>query len=108
MGVPPDEDHDRYWRNSPIAYVDRVNTPLLLIHGEYDKRGAMTQADTFFFSLYRQGKTARLLRYWGETHSLAQSPANIRDIVRETLDWFDRYLKAPAEGARTSAPSPET
>lgn len=95
MGAPPEEDHDRYWRNSPIAYADRVQTPLLLIHGEYDKRGAPTQADTFFFSLYRQGKTARLLRYWGETHSLAQSPANIRDIVRETVAWFDRYLAAP-------------
>jgi dipeptidyl aminopeptidase/acylaminoacyl peptidase len=95
LGAPPEEDHDRYWRNSPIAYVDRVQTPLLLIHGEYDKRGAPTQADTFFFSLYRQGKTARLLRYWGETHSLAQSPANVRDIVRETVAWFDRYLTAP-------------
>ena len=97
FGVPPYEDHDIYWRSSPMAYVDRVQTPLLLVHGEFDKRGAMTQAETFFYSLYRQGKTARLLRYWGESHSLAQSPANVRDIVDETVRWFDRYLAAEAK-----------
>ena len=97
FGVPPYEDHDLYWRNSPMAYVDRVQTPLLLVHGEFDKRGAMTQAETFFYSLYRQGKTARLLRYWGESHSLAQSPANVRDIVEESVRWFDRYLAAEAK-----------
>jgi len=92
LAVPPYEDPARYWRNSPIAYVDRVQTPLLLVHGEFDMRGAMTQADTFFYALYRQGKTARLLRYWGESHSLAQSPANVRNIVGEIIAWFDRYL----------------
>ena len=90
--VPPYADHDFYWRNSPQAFVDRVETPLLLIHGEYDIRGAMSQAETFFYSLYRQGKTARLLRYWGESHSLAQSPANVRSVYGEAIKWFDRYL----------------
>lgn len=95
LDVPPYEDYSFYWRNSPIAYVDRVKTPLLMIHGELDKRGAMVQAETFFFSLFRQGKTARLLRYWGESHSLAQSPANVRSIVDEVIAWFDKYLAAP-------------
>lgn len=96
FGGPPYEDRGHYWNNSPIAHVDRVETPLLVIHGEFDIRGGPAQAETFFHALYRQGKTARLLRYWGESHSLAQSPANIRDIVRETLDWFDRYLPRSA------------
>lgn len=93
LGTPPFEDYARYWRNSPMAYVDRVETPLLLIHGEFDKRGALSQADTFFYSLYRQGKTARLLRYWGESHSLSQSPANIRNILDETNRWLDQYVR---------------
>lgn len=93
IAVPPYEDYWRYWRNSPLAYVDRVETPLLLIHGEYDMRGPMTQAESFFFSLYRQGKTARLLRYWGENHGLALSPANVRNIFDESVRWFDKYLR---------------
>ena len=99
MGGPPYEDHARYWRNSPIAHVEKVETPLLLIHGEFDKRGAPAQAELVFNALYRQGKTARLLRYWGESHSLAQSPANVRDVLAQTLDWFDRHLGAPADRA---------
>jgi dipeptidyl aminopeptidase/acylaminoacyl peptidase len=97
LGVPPYDDLNLYWRNSPLSFVHRVRTPLLLVHGEFDKRGGTTQAESFFNALYRQGKTARLLRYWGESHSLAQSPANIRNIVAETLAWFDRFLGEPKQ-----------
>jgi dipeptidyl aminopeptidase/acylaminoacyl peptidase len=96
LGTPPDRDYARYWRNSPLAYVDRVDTPLLMIHGEYDNRNPMAQAETFFYSLYRQGKTARLLRYWGEDHGLSESPGNMRSIFDETIGWFDKYLGGPA------------
>ena len=33
LGVPPYKDYVQYWRNSPLAYVDRVTISLLLIHG---------------------------------------------------------------------------
>jgi dipeptidyl aminopeptidase/acylaminoacyl peptidase len=92
LGAPAYQDPVLYARHSPLSYVDRVETPLLMIHGEYDKRASLSQAESFFYGLYRQGKTARLLRYWGESHSLAQSPANIRSIYQEILDWFDTYL----------------
>lgn len=105
LGMPPYDDYARFWRNSPLAYVDRVETPLLLIHGEYDQRGPMSQVESFFYSLYRQGKTARLLRYWGENHALALSPANVRDIFTETMRWFDKYLRGPA-GRPSPDPTP--
>jgi dipeptidyl aminopeptidase/acylaminoacyl peptidase len=96
LGAPPYQDQARYARNSPLALVDRVETPLLLIHGEHDERAPMAQAESFFYSLYRRGRTARLLRYWGENHGLSQSPANVRDIFEETVRWFDRYLVPPS------------
>ncbi|WP_284053732.1 S9 family peptidase [Stakelama marina] len=99
LTAPPWKDMQSYIRNSPLAYVDRVDTPLLLIHGDMDIRGAPTQAELFFYSLYKQGKTAELLRYGGESHSLAQSPANVRDVVARTLAWFDRYLERPESEA---------
>jgi dipeptidyl aminopeptidase/acylaminoacyl peptidase len=91
--APPWKDLAIYTRNSPLSYVDRVKTPLVLIHGSADIRGSQTQAEQFFYGLYAQGKTAKLLRYGGESHSLAQSPANVRDIFAETIAWFDRYVK---------------
>jgi dipeptidyl aminopeptidase/acylaminoacyl peptidase len=105
LDARPGEDPERYRRNSPIDYVEQVETPLLLIHGEHDKRGQMSQAEAFFYALYRRGRTARLLRYWGESHSLAQSPANVRDIFEQTASWFDRYL-APRPAAPTAPPTP--
>ena len=89
----PDEDAAGYALNSPLSHVDRVHTPLLMIHGERDIRGSSAQAEQFFYALYQQGKTARLLRYGGESHSLALSPANIRDIFARTTRWFDTYVK---------------
>lgn len=90
--VPPWRDPAGYAAVSPLSYVDRVSSPLLVIHGDLDMRGAASQAERFFYALYQQGKTAKLLRYGGESHSLAQSPANIRSIFTETNAWFDRYL----------------
>jgi dipeptidyl aminopeptidase/acylaminoacyl peptidase len=92
MGMPPSEDLWRYLRNSPLYYVDRVRTPLLLIHGEQDIRGPMTQAEEFFYALYRQGRRARLLRYWGDDHGLRLSPANVRDMVEEIFGWLEAHM----------------
>jgi fermentation-respiration switch protein FrsA (DUF1100 family) len=96
--APPWRDTAGYAAISPLSYVDRVNTPLLIIHGDLDMRGPPSQAERFFYALYQQGKTAKLLRYGGESHSLAQSPANIRSIFAETNAWLDGYLK-PAQNS---------
>jgi dipeptidyl aminopeptidase/acylaminoacyl peptidase len=101
MGVPPWEDLWHYLRNSPLYYVDRVQTPLLLIHGEQDIRGPMSQAEEFFYALYRQGKRAKLLRYWGEDHGLRMSPANVRSIVDEIIAWLDTNM--PEKAAPSAA-----
>lgn len=91
----PSEDVAGYAQNSPLTFADRVDTPLLMIHGEADVRGNQTQAELFFSALYEQGKTAQYVRYAGESHSLAQSPANVRDIVERSVAWFDRFVKTP-------------
>lgn len=92
LGAPAFEAPRRYANASPISQVSKVETPLLIVHGDQDVRGGMAQAEVFFSALARQGKTARLLRVGSESHSLAQSPANIRAILDETIAWFDQYL----------------
>lgn len=93
-GRPPWDDFGRYLRNSPIFYVDRVETPLLIIHGDMD--GGFNQAENFFMALYRQGKRAEFARYWGEGH-VFQSPPNIRDMWERIFAWFDEHSKGPEE-----------
>lgn len=101
MGVPPWQDLWRYLRNSPLYFVDRVQTPLLMIHGEQDIRGPMTQAEEFFYALYRQGKRAKLSRYWGEDHGLRQSPANVRSVVDEIVDWLQSHVPAASSSVES-------
>jgi dipeptidyl aminopeptidase/acylaminoacyl peptidase len=89
MGNPPWKDLGRYLRNSPIFTVDRVQTPLLIIQGDLDYV-AVQQGEEFFVSLYRQGKRASFVRYWGEGHVL-ESPANIRDMWSRVYAWLDEF-----------------
>jgi dipeptidyl aminopeptidase/acylaminoacyl peptidase len=90
MGSPPWKDMGRYILNSPIFQVDRVHTPLLIVQGDLDYV-ALQQGEELFNSLYRQGKLARFVRYWGEGHS-PSSPANIRDMWQRIFEWYGKYL----------------
>ncbi|PZU06651.1 MAG: hypothetical protein DI606_17815 [Sphingobium sp.] len=89
---PPYAKGEFYQRNSPLSFVDQVNAPVLLIHGDLDIRGTTYQSEAFYTGLWRQGKTARILRYGGENHSLAGSPATVRSVVSEICEWFHKYL----------------
>lgn len=99
--IDPATDPALYSRNSPLTFADKIHTPLLLIHGELDARAPLSQPEALYSLLRRKGRPALLLRYWGENHSLANSPANIRDITRELIDWFDLHLK---QGSYADAP----
>lgn len=109
MGLPPWRDPERYRRNSPLFYADRIGTPLMLIHGDLDL-WPITQAEEMFTALYRLNKDAVLVRYWGEGHVLT-SPANIQDYWHRIFDWYDQHLdrisragSGPGEEKRAGAP----
>ena len=90
LGNPPWKALSRYFVNSPINYVERVQTPLLIIQGDLDYI-PIQQGEEFFTALYRQNKRARFVRYWGEDHMLT-SPANIQDMWQQIYVWFDEFL----------------
>ncbi len=99
MGAPPWSDMWRYWRNSPISYLDRIRTPLLLIHGDVDPNVPVGQAEEVFSGLYRLGGRVRFIQYSGEGHGI-NSPANMRDFWHEVFGWLDSFLlpKATLQG----------
>lgn len=78
FGVAALADPERYARTSPVAKADSITAPVLLVHSDFDYFG-MAQYDEMFGALYRAGKDARYVRYWGEGHG-PSSPANIRDL----------------------------
>lgn len=89
-GATPREDFGRYLRNSPIFYVDRVQTPLMMVKGDMDPI-VIQQDEEFFSALHRQGKRAQLVRYWGEGHILFKNRVNNIDMWQRKFAWYDEF-----------------
>lgn len=94
LGAPPWAAAQLYQRHSPLYAADRITAPVLLIHGDRDFIG-VGQAESMFTALWRQDKTAELVVYGGEVHSIA-SPANLRDLYRRIEDWLAWTLREPS------------
>jgi dipeptidyl aminopeptidase/acylaminoacyl peptidase len=92
-------DHrDRFIENSPLFFLDRVTTPVLIIHGTADSAVAVHEADEVFLSLRRLGKAVRYVQYLGEDHEIVGS-ANVIDRDAQIDTWFDKYLEPDTEAA---------
>lgn len=93
MGGTPWAFRDRYIENSPIFYLDRVETPLLIIHGSNDDAVASFLGDEVFVALRRLGKQVIYAKYRGEGHDPTEwSYANQVDFSNRMIRWFDKYL----------------
>ncbi len=107
MGGTPWRFRDRYIENSPFFYLDRVETPLLIVHGAEDDAVAPFLGDQIFVALRRLGKEVEYAKYEGEGHvPTSWSYANQVDFCSRTLAWFDKYLKAGPTEERSSSKSP--
>jgi dipeptidyl aminopeptidase/acylaminoacyl peptidase len=85
-----------YIENSPLFYADRVETPLVIMHGDEDEAVPWYQSIEFYLALRRAGKHSVFLQYRGEPHH-PQEYANKLDYSIKMKDFFDHYLKgAPA------------
>lgn len=93
LGGTPWEYRNRYLENSPIFYFDRIQTPVLIGQGTDDL--PLTGADSTFVALRRLGKEVEYRQYENEGHVI-QRRANIIDFWNRRIEWFEKYLKAPA------------
>jgi dipeptidyl aminopeptidase/acylaminoacyl peptidase len=81
-----------YIENSPLFFVPKINTPLLLMHNDADGAVPWYQGIEFFTALRRLNKPAWLLSYNDEAHNLVKR-ANRKDISIRKMQFFDHYLK---------------
>jgi len=82
----------QYIENSPIFFVPKINTPLLLMHNDADGAVPWYQSIEFMTALRRLDKPAWLLSYNDEAHNLVKR-ANRKDISIRKMQFFDHYLK---------------
>lgn len=82
---------------SPLSYVDKINTPLLIIHGDNDLRTGVIQSETLYKSLKILNKPVEYIRYPREGHELTRSgnPGRMMDHMLRVIEFFERYAKHP-------------
>lgn len=97
----PWEDREAYWRRSPLAYVDHVVTPTMLMSGEVDYRTPTSEAEQFYEALKLRKVDTALVRVPGASHDISARPSHLIAKVQYILAWFHKHDAAPA--AATSA-----
>ncbi len=90
----PWDNWDLYKQASPIFYVHRAQTPILILHGDADPRVDPTQSKILYRYLVLQENPppVRLVLYRGEGHG-NQRAATRWDYSLRLMQWMDHYLK---------------
>jgi dipeptidyl aminopeptidase/acylaminoacyl peptidase len=85
---------DTYIKLSPVLQADKLNEPILLIHGEIDQNPGTVpmQSEKLYEAGRGVGGTVRLVMLPFESHGYA-ARESIEHVLYEMLTWFDRYVK---------------
>ncbi len=93
---PPWQQQKDFTRRSPIAHVDRIVTPLMLLDGDQDHRTPpVAGGEAMFRALKYRKVPVVMVRFPDEGHELSRSGAPWRriDRLRHIAGWFDKWLK---------------
>ncbi len=99
IGGDPWVSWEKLREKSPLYYVDRVRTPLMVVHSLDDYRCWLDQAVAMYTALKLRGKEVELVLFESGGHTFGWSgrPSLREARLRHLLRWFDTYLK---EGVR--------
>jgi dipeptidyl aminopeptidase/acylaminoacyl peptidase len=88
------EAKEVYENLSPFFYADKINEPLLIIHGEADNNQGTfpIQSERLFAAMQGNGGTARLVILPLEAHGYAAKESTEHTLY-EMINWFDKYVK---------------
>jgi len=76
----------------PFNFLPRVRVPVLMINGEYDIVFPLETAQLPMFELLGTPEDQKSHFVFPSSHIVPQD-----DVIREALQWFDRYLGVPGE-----------
>jgi len=103
MGKPVREMWELMRERSPVQYAESNKTPLLILHGDRDRRVHFSQAQEMFRALKISGHpSVRLIYYPGEAHGNSKRFGRT-DFLNRVIAWFDYYL---LEGNPWDGPMP--
>jgi dipeptidyl aminopeptidase/acylaminoacyl peptidase len=85
--------HDIIHRNSPLTYVSRIRTPLLIMHGSEDLRTGVSQSEMLYRALKALERPVEYVRYPAAGHDLPRTgdPLQRMDRLSRIIEFFERY-----------------
>ncbi len=96
-GYPSGQTLSLFRERSGITGVDKVTTPLLILHGGRDERVPIGQPMEFYRALKDRGKTVELVFYPREGHGLSEYYHQL-DRMKRQFEWITKHTLG--EGAR--------
>lgn len=90
---------------SPFFYANKINEPILLIHGEADNNQGTfpMQSERLYAAISGNGGTARLVMLPLESHGYS-AKESVEHTLYEMIQWFDKHVKnAKPRGPQTAA-----
>jgi len=91
------EARDLYLRMMPFSYADKINEPILLIHGMADNNSGTfpIQSERMYAALKGFGATVEYVQLPYESHGYS-GRESVMDVVARMIEWFDKYVKGGA------------
>ncbi len=91
----PWNNPDLFTKQGSLFNADKINTPLLLLHGTADTNVPVGESIQLYNALRVLGKTVEFIRVDGEDHFIADVPKRIL-WHNSIMAWFERWLKNDA------------
>ncbi|WP_158530768.1 alpha/beta hydrolase family protein, partial [Fructobacillus ficulneus] len=85
--------HQLYWEKSPMAYADKIKTPVRIQHGDLDCRCPVSQSESLFRVVKGTGTDCDYIRYPESYHGFSRNGIPSLRVQRfeDIVEWFNRY-----------------
>jgi dipeptidyl aminopeptidase/acylaminoacyl peptidase len=93
-----------YFAVSPFMHADKIDEPLLLVHGAEDNNSGTfpMQSERLFQAIKGHGGTARLVMLPVESHGY-RARESVLHVLAETFDWFDIHVAPKPQAIEASS-----
>ena len=91
MGGSPAQKPEVYLKANALLAVDKIKTPLLIMHGENDPQVPPFESAQFTRALKEHGKTYYYFTYPGELHGFTQRDHRL-DAWKKQLAFLNKYI----------------
>jgi dipeptidyl aminopeptidase/acylaminoacyl peptidase len=89
-------------RESPFNDVNRIRTPLLIMHADQDLRTGVAQSEMLYRALKQLGRPVEYVRYPNAGHGLSRhgDPVQRMDRLNRIIEFFERHINNPRSAPR--------